>query len=70
MVRSVVVVRMGNVGVMRCHLVLPCFVVLRGLLMVVRRVFVMLCCLMMMLRCLLRHTFPPTGCHRRSPALS
>jgi hypothetical protein len=37
---------------MRCRLVLTCFVVLRGFLVVSRSVFVMFCCPLVMLRCL------------------
>jgi hypothetical protein len=38
---------------MRCRLVFPGFVVFRGFLVVSSRVFVVLCCLVMMLCCLL-----------------
>jgi hypothetical protein len=54
-------VAMGHVRVMCCGLVLSGFKVVGGFSMVTSRVFVMLCCLVMMLCCLRRHSFPPTG---------
>ena len=49
----VMVVAVGQMGVVRGRFVFACFVVFCGFLVVVRREFVMLCCLMMMLCCLL-----------------
>jgi hypothetical protein len=51
-VHGVFVVTPGKVCVMRCCLVFSCFMMLCGFLVVSRRVFVMLCCLVMMLCCL------------------
>ena len=45
----------GEVSMMRCSLVFPCFVVLGGFLVMACRIFVMFCCLVMMFHCLLRH---------------
>ena len=52
-VRCVLVVAAGQVRVMRRRFVPPCFMVRRSFPMVSRRVFVMLCCFVMMLDCFL-----------------
>ncbi len=48
-VRGVKVVRLSHVRVMRRHFVVTGFMVLRGFLVMMSRVFVMLCCLVVML---------------------
>ena len=53
MVLCVFVVTARYVRVMCRRFVFTCFVMFSGFLVVVRRVFVMLCCLVMMLCCLL-----------------
>jgi hypothetical protein len=64
--RSVVhcmfVMTAGQVCMMSCRLLISRFVMFSGLLMVSCRVFVMLCCLVVMISCLFRHDFPPSGC--------
>lgn len=59
MVRRVFVVTSGEVCMMRCGLVFSCFMMLCGFLMVSCRVFIMLCCLAVMLYCFYRHKFLP-----------
>jgi len=54
-VHRVLMVTVGKMGMVCCGFVLSVFVVFCGLLMVPGRVFVMFCCLVMMLCCLLRH---------------
>ncbi len=51
MVRRVFVMAAGEVGMMRCGFVFSCFMLLCGFLMVSCRVFMMLCCLAVMLYC-------------------
>ena len=50
-VGCVLMVSMSQMRVMRSCLVFPCFMVLCGFLVVSRRMFVMLCCLVMMFCC-------------------
>jgi hypothetical protein len=52
-VRCMLVVAVGQVRVVCGGFVFACFVVLCGFLVMARRVFVMLRCFMMMVRCLL-----------------
>jgi hypothetical protein len=52
-VHCVFVVTAGQMCVVRRRFVFPCFVVLRGFLVVSRSMFVMFSCLVMMLCCLL-----------------
>ena len=49
MVHCMFVVAASEVCMMRCRLVFPCVVVLGGLLVMTSRVFVMLCCFVMMI---------------------
>ena len=65
--RCMLLVAMGHMRVMCCCLVLSGFMVASGFPVVTSRVFVMLCCLVMMLCCLLGHNFPPTGRKWRRP---
>jgi hypothetical protein len=57
-VRCVLVVAVGQMCVVRGRFVFACFVMLCGFLVMARRVFVMLRCFTMMVRCLLRHKSP------------
>jgi hypothetical protein len=57
--RCMRVMAVGQVRVVPCQFVAAGFVVPCGFLMVARCVFVVLCCLMMMFRCLLGHEIPP-----------
>jgi hypothetical protein len=52
-VPCMLMVSISQLRMMRGRLELSCFVVLRGFLVVSRSVFVMFCCLLVMLRCLL-----------------
>jgi hypothetical protein len=61
-------VAMGHMRVMCCSLVLSGFMVTGGFSVVTSRVFVMLCCLVMMIYGLLGHSFPPTGRDWRRPS--
>jgi len=52
-VHCMLVVPVGQVRVMPCRLVSPRFVMFGGLLVMACRMFVMLCCFVMVLDCLL-----------------
>jgi hypothetical protein len=67
-VYGVLVVATGQVRVVCGRLVRACFVVLRGFLVVSRRVFVMLCGLVVMLSCFVCHEFPPFRLPQKQPA--
>ncbi len=54
-VSGVKVMGVGNVGVMRGHVMIAGFVVPRGFAMMTGRVVVMFCCFVMMLCCFLGH---------------
>jgi hypothetical protein len=68
MISCMLMVAMGHVGVMCCGLVLPGFMVNSGFSVVTSRMLMMLCCLVVMLYSLLRHSFPPTGRDWRRPS--
>jgi hypothetical protein len=68
MMGCMLMVALGSVCVMCCGFVFPGFVVGSGFFVVTGRVLMMLCCLAMVLCCLLRHNFPPTGRNSRRPS--
>ena len=47
-VQGMLLMSVGELCVMRCRFVFACFVILRGFLVVSRRVLVMFCCLVVM----------------------
>jgi hypothetical protein len=65
-VRRVLVVTVGQMRMMCCRFVPSCFVVLCGFLVMPGRVFVVFCCLVVMLCCLLRHCSPSHPSLRRT----
>jgi hypothetical protein len=64
--RGMFMVTASEVSVMRCSLVLSCFVVLGGFLVMACRIFVMFCGLVMMFHYLLRHKLHSFGFKSRS----
>ena len=61
MMGCMLMVAMGHLRVMCRGLVLSGFMVAGGFSVVTSRVFVVFRCLVMMVCCLCRHSFPPTG---------
>ena len=57
--RGVLRVALRGVRVVRCGFMIAGFMLLSGFTMMARRVFVMVCCLIVMVRCFLAHVDLP-----------